>query len=79
MEQWHMQLQFHTSGLAVYVVLRCKQHSLEHPTGKSLMVLYQVILVDTPYFPFTLSLFQETCNLLRIFVTITRVGGGVPN
>jgi hypothetical protein len=29
-----VQFQFHTSGLAVYVVLRCKQHSLDHPTGK---------------------------------------------
>jgi hypothetical protein len=30
MGQGHMQFQFQTSGLAVYVVLRCKQHSLEH-------------------------------------------------
>jgi hypothetical protein len=38
MAQQYMQFQFHTSGLAVYLVLMCKQHSLEHPTGKSLMV-----------------------------------------
>jgi hypothetical protein len=37
MEQRHIKFQFHASGLAVYVVLRCKQHSLEHPTGKSLI------------------------------------------
>jgi hypothetical protein len=35
-EHRHMQFQCHATGLAVYVVLRCKQHSLEHPTGKSL-------------------------------------------
>jgi hypothetical protein len=55
MEQLHMQFQFHASGLAVYVVLRCKKHSLEHPTAKSLMVLGRVILVDTPRSPFSNS------------------------
>jgi hypothetical protein len=59
MEQRHMQFQFQTSGLAMYVVLRCKQHSIEHPIGNSLMVLGRVILVDTPHFPFVLSIFQE--------------------
>jgi hypothetical protein len=56
-EQQNMQFQFHASGLAVYVVLRCKQHCLEPPTGKSVMALGWVILVDTPRFPFALSEF----------------------
>jgi hypothetical protein len=47
-----MQIQFHASGLAAYVVLKCKQHSLEHNTGKSQMMLCRVILVDTPHSPF---------------------------
>jgi hypothetical protein len=34
MEQQHTQFQFHASGLAVYVLLKCKQHSLEQHTGK---------------------------------------------
>jgi hypothetical protein len=58
MEQRNTQFQFHASGLAVHVVLRCKQHSLQHPTGKSLMVLGRVILVDTPHFPIALIIFQ---------------------
>jgi hypothetical protein len=77
MEQRNTQFQFHASGPAVHVVLRCKQHSLQHPTGKSLMVLGQVILVDTPHFPFALTIFQG--NLKFIFVTLTSVDGGDPN
>jgi hypothetical protein len=76
-----MQFQFYTSGLAVYLVLRCKQQS-EHPTGKCLVVLGRVILVDTPHFPFALSIFQGSkrrVNFSRMFVTVTRVGSGVPN
>jgi hypothetical protein len=82
MEQRHMQFKFRASLLAVYVVLRCKQHSLQHTTGKSLMVLGGVFLVDTLHFPFALSFFQENeheTNLSRIFVTVARVGGGIPN
>jgi hypothetical protein len=30
-----MQFQFHASYLGVYVILRCKQQSLEHLTEKS--------------------------------------------
>jgi hypothetical protein len=63
MERRHIQFQFHVSGLALYVVLRCEQHYLEHPTGKILMVLGRVILVDTPHFPFALSIIQENINL----------------
>jgi hypothetical protein len=58
MEQWHVQFQFHASGVAVHVVLRCTQHSLEHPTGRN-MVLGRAVWVDTPQLPFTLSIFQE--------------------
>jgi hypothetical protein len=47
-----MQFQFHASGLAEYVVLRCKQYSLEHPTGKIVMVLGRVILVGTSHSQF---------------------------
>jgi hypothetical protein len=54
-KQRHIQFQCHASGLAVYVVLRCKQHSLERPTGKSLILLSRVILVDTPHTPFSNS------------------------
>jgi hypothetical protein len=71
MEQRHMQFQFLASDLAVYVVLGYKQHSLEHPTGKSLMVLGRVILVDTIHSPFSNStLFTyvaQTLNLLTPF------------
>jgi hypothetical protein len=55
MEEWHMQFQFHASCLAVYVVLRCEQHSSEHPTGKCLLVLGRVILVDTAHSLFSNS------------------------
>jgi hypothetical protein len=55
MEQQNKQFQFHASGLAVYVVLRCKQQSLEHSTGKSLIMLNLVILVDAPFSPFSNS------------------------
>jgi hypothetical protein len=58
MEQWHVQFQFHASGLAVHVDLWCTQHSLEHPTERN-MVLGRAVWVDTPQFPFTLSIFQE--------------------
>jgi hypothetical protein len=34
MEQQHMEFLFHALGLAMYVVLRYKQHCLEYPTGK---------------------------------------------
>jgi hypothetical protein len=54
-----MQFQFRASGLAVYLILKCKQYSLEHPTGKCgvrsgdlggySMVLGRMILVDTPW------------------------------
>jgi hypothetical protein len=50
-----MQFQLHAIDLAVCVVLRCKQHSLQQPTGKSLIVLGRVILVDTPHSPFSSS------------------------
>jgi hypothetical protein len=55
-----MQFQFHASRLAVYVVLRCKQRSLEHPTGKSVMLLGLVILVDTPRSPLSSSTYEST-------------------
>jgi hypothetical protein len=72
MEQWHIEFQFYAPGLAVYVVLRCKRHYLEHPTGKSLMVLGRVILVDTPHSPFSNSTYEstyvaQTLNLLTPF------------
>jgi hypothetical protein len=47
-----MQFQCHASGLAVYAVLRRKEHSLEHHTGKSRMVLGRVILMATPHYLF---------------------------
>jgi hypothetical protein len=56
MEQRHVQFHIHTSGLAVFVFLRCKQRTSEHPAGKSLMVLGQVILIDTPHSPFSNSI-----------------------
>jgi hypothetical protein len=60
MEHQHVQFQFHALGLAVYVVLRRKQHSSERLTGKSLIVLGRVILVDTPHSPFSHDTWEST-------------------
>jgi hypothetical protein len=52
MEQRPAKFQFNAPDFAVYVVLWCIQHSLEHPTRKSLVVLGRVILVVIPYSSF---------------------------
>jgi hypothetical protein len=60
MEEQHMKFWFHTSGLAVCMVLRCKQHSLEQPTEESVMVVGRVILVDAPHSVFSNSIKEST-------------------
>jgi hypothetical protein len=43
------QFQFCASGPALFLVFWCTQCSLNHPTGKSLVVLSRELRVDTPH------------------------------
>jgi hypothetical protein len=66
-EQRQMQFQLHASGLAVCVVLRCKQHSLEIPIGESVMVLGRMILVDLHILHFPVA-HKNSLTLLKHFI-----------